>query len=72
MNEVEEIKLINAFKISGATTLLTSSKWAVGRHADKIIILKNGSIVESGTHDDLVSRGTKNSLYAQRWSQIRA
>jgi subfamily B ATP-binding cassette protein MsbA len=70
MNEVEEIKLINALKSSGATTLLTSSKWAVGRHVDKIIVLKNGSIVESGTHDDLLSRGSKSSLYAQRWSQI--
>jgi ABC-type multidrug transport system fused ATPase/permease subunit len=71
MNEVEELTLINALKGSGASTLMTSSKWAVGRHVDKIIVLKNGSIVESGTHDDLLSRGSNVSLYAQRWSQMR-
>ncbi|MGJ0579204.1 type I secretion system permease/ATPase [Xenorhabdus bovienii] len=36
------------------------------RHADKIFVLDQGTIVESGSHDDLLQQ---NGLYAQLWHQ---
>ena len=35
-------------------------------HADNIVVLNNGKIVEQGRHSDLVSR---NGTYAQMWQQ---
>ena len=35
-------------------------------HADQILVLKNGSIVEKGTHEKLLAR---NGLYAEMWNR---
>ena len=39
------------------TTLLISHRCSTVRHADKIVVLREGRIVESGTHEDLIGRG---------------
>lgn len=70
LNEVEETKLIKALKNSGAATLMTSNRWAIGRFANRILVLQNGSIIESGTHSELISKGAANSFYAARWAQM--
>ena len=71
LNEIEEIKLIKSLKSSGAATLLTSKRFAIGRFADRIIVLGgNGSVVESGTHAELIAKGSDNSVYAARWTQM--
>jgi len=36
------------------------------RHADRIFVLDNGQVSESGTHEKLVSKG---GLYAKLWQQ---
>ena len=69
-NEVEEATLIKALRATGAATLLTSNHWASGRHANKIVVMKDGAVVESGTHSELMQRGPANSLYALRWKQM--
>lgn len=38
------------------------------RGADKIFILKDGQIEDSGTHDELVKSG---SMYAKMWSDYQ-
>jgi ABC-type multidrug transport system fused ATPase/permease subunit len=70
LNEIEEIKLIKSLKSSGAASLITSKRWAIGRYADKIVVLKDGAVVESGTHSELMAKGSDNSVYASRWSQM--
>lgn len=70
LNELEEIKLIKSLRSSGAATILTSRRWATGRFADKIAVMKNGSIVESGSHSELLAKGANNSVYAKMWADM--
>ena len=69
-NEIEEATLIKALRATGAATLLTSNHWASGRHANKVVVIKDGAVVESGTHAELMQRGPAHSLYALRWKQM--
>ena len=66
-NEVEEVNIIKSLKKSGAATVLSSRRWALGRFADRIIVLKDGKVLESGTHAELLGMGPQGSLYAAKW-----
>ena len=48
--------------IAGRTTVVVSHRLATIRNADRIFVLDGGTIVESGTHEELV---TQQKLYAQ-------
>jgi ATP-binding cassette subfamily B protein len=39
------------------TTLLISHRCSTVRHADQIVVLRDGRIVERGTHEELIGRG---------------
>jgi ATP-binding cassette subfamily B protein len=41
----------------GRTTFVIAHRFSTVQHADQILALKEGQIVERGTHDELVSRG---------------
>lgn len=43
----------------GITTLLISHRFSSVRHADRIVLLEDGRVVEDGTHDELVARGNR-------------
>jgi len=61
--------IINMIKnLSGKkTVIIVSHRISAVRHADSIIVLEDGSIAESGTHEELVSLGG----YYARMSSIQ-
>ena len=49
----------------GRTTIVVSHRLGSARLCDRILVLKEGRLVEDGTHDELVSRGGE---YAGMWT----
>jgi ABC-type multidrug transport system fused ATPase/permease subunit len=45
--------------VTGRTVFLISHRLSTIKHADQIITLKNGTVVESGTHESLIREGTE-------------
>ena len=52
--------------LAGRTALLISHRLGSARMADRILVLKDGRIVEQGHHDDLVAKG---GVYAAMWEE---
>jgi ATP-binding cassette subfamily B protein/subfamily B ATP-binding cassette protein MsbA len=42
---------------AGRTTLVIAHRLAAARAADRIVVLENGAVAESGTHAELIARG---------------
>jgi ATP-binding cassette, subfamily B, heavy metal transporter len=48
------------------TVLVIAHRLGTIRHADNIIVLKDGVVHEQGTHDELLSK--PSGLYAEMWN----
>ncbi len=49
---------------SGRTALIIAHRLSTIRHADRILVLRDGKVAEEGNHDDLLARG---GTYADLW-----
>ena len=52
----------------GKTTLVIAHRLSSVIHADSILVLDNGRVVEQGTHDELLGQ---NGLYLKMWNEYR-
>jgi len=66
--ETEEIILSNLKNvIDKRTTLIISHRASSVKNADKIMVLENGGLIESGTHDELIkANGYYKDLYEKQ------
>jgi ATP-binding cassette subfamily B protein len=64
MDAKAEYEAFQSFRqlVSGRTAILISHRFSTVRMADRIYVLKQGSVIEGGTHEELVSMG---GTYAQ-------
>ena len=68
MDPWAEADWLNRFRAlsAGRTTLLITHRFTTAAFADRIYVLDNGQIVESGTHQELLHSG---GAYAQSWKE---
>lgn len=56
--------------LSGRTSFIIAHRLSTIRTADIILVVKNGKIVESGTHDELINaKGFYNGLYMHQFEE---
>ena len=62
-----EIKIQKAFAkmMEGRTSFIVAHRLSTIREADKILVMKNGSIIEQGTHEELLA---KKGFYAELYN----
>lgn len=64
LSEADEARLISNLRQTGAACVFTTERWATGRFANKVVIMRDGAIVEAGSHEELMSKGVQKSIYA--------
>lgn len=67
LDSVSEGYIQDAFTelMKGKTTIVIAHRLSTIQKMDRIVVLENGTIVEMGTHTDLLA---KNGVYATMWS----
>lgn len=66
MDSWAEADWLNRFRklANGRTAIVITHRFTLAMRADMIHVMRQGQIVESGTHDELIAKG---GLYAQSW-----
>jgi ATP-binding cassette subfamily B protein len=59
-----QVQLAMSRVAAGRTTLLIAHRLQTARHAQRIAVVDEGTVVEEGSHDELVAAGGR---YAELW-----
>lgn len=59
-------KTLSALAKDGKTIIIIAHRLSTVKHADTIIVLENGKMTESGTHDQLIQT---NGVYSKLWNE---
>lgn len=65
-----ELKIQQAFQtlMEGKTSFIVAHRLSTIQNADKILVLKDGQVIEQGTHEELIARqGFYEYLYQSQW-----
>ncbi|HET7341868.1 MAG TPA: ABC transporter ATP-binding protein, partial [Methylomirabilota bacterium] len=68
VDAAKEGEILAGLRAAAPTILLMTHRLRAARSADRIVVLDEGRVVESGTHDDLLAAG---GLYARLWRTQR-
>ena len=54
-----EVKINKAFDLlmGGKTSFVVAHRLSTIKHADLILVMKDGNVVDSGTHEELLNKG---------------
>ena len=66
-----ELKVQDAFAklMKGKTSFIVAHRLSTIKNADAILVMKDGNIIEQGSHDELIARGGfYNELYQSQWA----
>ncbi|SHJ23127.1 ABC-type bacteriocin/lantibiotic exporter, contains an N-terminal double-glycine peptidase domain [Roseomonas rosea] len=67
LDNITQEATMRAIRTMPATRLVIAHRLSTIRHADRIVVLDNGRIVESGRFQDLIGR--RNGLFAQQFAE---
>ena len=57
--------------MQGRTSFIVAHRLSTIRNADEILVMKDGSIIEQGSHDELMARGGfYNDLYNSQFVRV--
>ena len=69
LDAATEAAVMSALRALSAnrTTLIIAHRLSTVQHANLIVVLDKGKVVERGTHTELMGKGESKSLYARMW-----
>ena len=59
-------KTLNEFKAQGKTMIVIAHRLSTIAHADNILVMKEGKVIEQGTHRELLAQ---SSVYKSMWEK---